>query len=118
MPRGPVRIGILGAAHIAPLALIKPARGNSEGVATIAAPDVSRAHAFGAKHGVFRVHDSDELLTADPDLDAVYNPLPNGLHGRRIRVAFTGGKHALREKPFTANVADLVGRRSQGGDTG
>ena len=103
----PVRIGILGAARIAPMALIKPARGNAEVVvAAVAARDVSRAQAFAAKHGIARVHDSYEALIADPDLDAVYNPLPNGLHGRWTRAALAAGKHVLCEKPFTANAAE------------
>ena len=80
-----------GAARVAPLALIKPAKGNAEVVvAAVAARDVSRAQAFAAKHGIARVHDSYEALIADPDLDAVYNPLPNGLHGRWTRAALDG----------------------------
>ena len=102
-----MRIGILGAARIAPTALIKPAKGNAEVVvAAVAARDVSRAQAFAAKHGIARVHDSYEALIADPDLDAVYNPLPNGLHGRWTRAALAAGKHVLCEKPFTANAAE------------
>ena len=102
-----MRIGILGAARIAPLALIIPARGNEEvEVAAVAARDVSRAEVFAAKHGIARVHGSYEALIADPDLDAVYNPLPNGLHGRWTRAALTAGKHVLCEKPFTANAAE------------
>ncbi|MBO0879729.1 MAG: Gfo/Idh/MocA family oxidoreductase [Mycobacterium sp.] len=103
----PVRIGILGAARIAPLALVKPAQGNSEVVvAAVAARDVSRAQAFAAKHGIAHVNDSYEALIANPDLDAIYNPLPNGLHGRWTRAALTAGKHVLCEKPFTANAAE------------
>ena len=103
----PLRIGVLGAARIAPLALIIPARGNEEvEVAAVAARDVSRAQAFARKHGVPRVHDSYEALIADPELDAVYIPLPNGLHGRWTRAALDAGKHVLCEKPFTANAAE------------
>ena len=103
----PLRIGILGAARVASLALIKPARGNAEVVAAaVAAREGSRAQAFAAKHGIARVHDSYEALIADPDLDAVYIPLPNGLHGRWTRAALTAGKHVLCEKPFTANAAE------------
>jgi predicted dehydrogenase len=102
-----VRIGILGAARVAPLALINPARGHAEvEVAAVAARDVSRGQVFGAKHGIARVHDSYEALIADPDLDAVYNPLPAGLHGRWTRAALAAGKHVLCEKPFTANAAE------------
>jgi predicted dehydrogenase len=103
----PVRIGILGAATIAPQALIDPAKENSEVVvAAVAARDVSRARAFAAKHDIARVHDDYDTLIADPDLDAVYNPLPNGLHGRWTRAALAAGKHVLCEKPFTANAAE------------
>lgn len=106
MPDG-LRIGILGAARIAPLALINPARKSPEvQVAAVAARDVSRGRAFAAKHGVERVHDSYDALLADPDIDAVYNPLPNGLHGRWTRAALAAGKHVLCEKPFTANAAE------------
>jgi predicted dehydrogenase len=74
---------VLGAARIAPLALIKPAKENADVEVTgVAARDAARAGAFAAKHGIARVHYSYETLIADPDIDAVYNPLPNGLHGR------------------------------------
>jgi predicted dehydrogenase len=103
----PVRIGILGAARITPAALIKPARGNSEVViAAVAARDVSRAQAFAAKQGIARVHDSYEALLDDPEIDAIYNPLPTALHGRWTRAALDAGKHVLCEKPFTANAAE------------
>ena len=102
-----MQIGVLGAARIAPPALIKPARENSDVVvAAVAARDVSRGRAFAAKHGIARVHDSYEALLADPDIDAVYNPLPNGLHGKWTRAALAAGKHVLGEKPFTANAAE------------
>ncbi|ORW10799.1 oxidoreductase [Mycobacterium kyorinense] len=106
-PAAPVRIGVLGAARIAPLALITPARGHSEVVvAAVAARDVSRGQSFAAKHNIGRVHDSYEALIADPELDAVYNPLPNGLHGKWTRKALIAGKHVLCEKPFTANAVE------------
>jgi predicted dehydrogenase len=102
-----VRIGILGAARIAPLALVNPAKKNADVVvAAVAARDASRAQAFAAKHDIPRVHDAYDKLIADPDLDAVYNPLPNGLHGRWTRAALAAGKHVLCEKPFTANAAE------------
>jgi predicted dehydrogenase len=103
----PLRIGVLGAARIAPSALIKPAKDNADVVvAAVAARDGSRARAFAAKHGIAHVHESYEALLADPDIDAVYNPLPNGLHGKWTRAALDAGKHVLCEKPFTANAAE------------
>ncbi|PRC55206.1 oxidoreductase, partial [Mycobacterium sp. ITM-2017-0098] len=61
---------------------------------------------FAEKHGIARVHAGYEALIADPDIDAVYNPLPNGLHGKWTRAALQAGKHVLCEKPFTANAAE------------
>src|ERR1700757_825936 len=102
-----LRIGVLGAARIAPSAITKPAKDNADVVvAAVAARDVSRARAFAVKHGIEHVHESYEALIADPDVDAVYNPLPNGLHGRWTRAALDAGKHVLCEKPFTANAAE------------
>ncbi len=103
----PLRIGVLGAARIAPSALINPAKDNPDVVVTaVAARDGARAQAFAAKNQIPRVHDSYEALIADPDLDAIYNPLPNGLHGKWTRAALDAGKHVLCEKPFTANAAE------------
>jgi predicted dehydrogenase len=102
-----LRIGILGAARIAPVALVKPASASSEvDVVAVAARSLDRAQAFAAKHDIPRAHSSYEALLADPDVDAVYNPLPNGLHGRWTRAALEAGKHVLCEKPFTANAAE------------
>lgn len=102
-----VRIGILGAANVAPQALVNPARNNGEvTVAAVAAREVSRARTFAAEHKIARVHDSYEALINDPELDAVYNPLPNGLHGKWTRAALAADKHVLCEKPFTANEAE------------
>jgi predicted dehydrogenase len=102
-----LRIGVLGAARIAPSALINPAKDNPEVVVdAVAARDLSRGRDFAAKHGIARVHDGYEALLADPDLDAIYNPLPNGLHGKWTRAAIDAGKHVLCEKPFTANAAE------------
>jgi predicted dehydrogenase len=102
-----LRIGILGAAKIAPSALVKPARSVSDvEIHAVAARDPARAAKFAAKHGIGRVHDSYDALLADPDVDAVYNPLPNGLHGEWTVKALEAGKHVLCEKPFTANAEE------------
>jgi len=100
-----LKIGALGAARITPSALIKPARrtGRAE-VAAVAARDVGAARKYADKHKIPRVADSYEALLADPELDAVYIPLPNGLHGHWTMAALDAGKHVLCEKPFTANA--------------
>ena len=102
-----VRIGILGAARIAPAAVVKPAGNIGEAViGAVAARDRSRAEAFATKHGIANVRASYAELIADPDLDAIYNPLPNGLHAEWTIAALEAGKHVLCEKPFTANTKE------------
>ncbi len=100
----PLRIGILGAARIAGLAMVSPARATGTRLVAVAARDTGRAEAFAAEHGVERVHASYDELLADPEVEAVYNPLPNGLHGQWNRRAVEAGKHVLSEKPSAANA--------------
>jgi predicted dehydrogenase len=91
------------------MALIKPAKDRSDVVvAAVGARDLARASDFAAKHGIATAYGSYEELIADPGLDAVYIPLPNGLHGRWMRAALDAGKHVLCEKPFTANAAEAA----------
>ena len=102
-----VRIGILGAARIAPVAVIGPARAHPEVVvAAIAARDKEKAARFARRHTIPRVHASYDALLADPEIDAIYIPLPNGLHGRWTVAALEAGKHVLCEKPFAANAQE------------
>jgi predicted dehydrogenase len=102
-----VRIGTLGAAAITPLALLRPARAVAEAdVVAVAARDRARAEGFARKHAIPQVHESYDALLADPDIDAVYNPLPNGLHCEWTIRALEAGKHVLCEKPIAANAAE------------
>jgi len=102
-----LRLGILGAARIAPAAAIRPARVVPEvEVVAVAARDPLRARAFAAKHAIPRVADTYQALVEDPDIDAVYNPLPNGLHAEWTIAALAAGKHVLCEKPFTSNALE------------
>jgi predicted dehydrogenase len=102
-----IRIGILGAAGIAPEAVIDPAASNAEvEIVAVAARDRGRAAEYAAKYDIPNVHDSYESLLADSDVDVVYNPTPNGLHGVWTVAAVAAGKHVLCEKPFTANAAE------------
>ena len=105
-------MGVLGAARIAPAALVRPARAVSDVVVTaVAARDRAGAEAFAARHGIPRVLPDYRSLLEDPDLDAVYIPLPNGLHGAWTTAALAAGKHVLCEKPFTANADEAVAVR-------
>lgn len=99
----PVKIGILGAAAIAPTALISPAKSHSEvQVYAVAARDQKRAEAFAKKHGIEKAYGGStgyQQLLDDPEVEAVYNPLPNGLHYEWTMKALAAGKHVLLEKP-------------------
>ena len=100
-----LRIGILGAANIAPTALIKPARSVERAtVVAVAARDRARAEAFAGKWSIPTVHDSYGAVIADPDIDAIYNPLPYGAHAQWTIEALRAGKHVLCEKPLTSNA--------------
>jgi len=105
----PLRIGILGAARIAPLAVVRPAR-RTDGVeiAAVAARDAERAATFARRHRIPTVHASYDALLADPSLDAVYNPLPNGLHAEWSIRALEAGKHVLCEKPLASNAGEAA----------
>jgi len=107
MEARPLRIGILGAAAIAPMALVRPARAVPEAdVVAVAARDPLRAASFAKKHGIAHVHASYDALLADPEIDAVYNPLPNGLHCVWTVRALAAGKHVLCEKPIASNAGE------------
>jgi predicted dehydrogenase len=104
----PLRIGVLGAARITPTALCKPAA-RTDGIAevvAVAARDPEKARRFAQRHRIPQVLRDYDALLADPDIEAIYNPLPNGLHGRYTLAALEAGKHVLCEKPFTANAEE------------
>ena len=108
-----LRIGSLGSSRISQAALIEPADSVPEvAVAAVAARDMARAEAYALRHGLERAYGSYEELLADPDIDAVYNPLPNSLHGPWTLRAIEAGKHVLCEKPFASN-ADEAARVAQ-----
>jgi predicted dehydrogenase len=95
-----LRIGILGAAKIARLFVeqVRPSRKVT--MRAVASRDARRARAFADELGIGVVHASYEALLADPEIDAVYNPLPNNLHAEWSIRAVEAGKHVLCEKPL------------------
>lgn len=102
-----MRIGCLGAARIAPPALVHPARVRGGARLTaIAARDPERARAFAAEHGFERSEPDYEALLAAPDIDLVYNALPIHLHASWSIRALEAGKHVLCEKPFAMNAKE------------
>ncbi len=104
-----IRFGILGAARIAPEALVRPARRNGQvSVEAVASRTRSHAEAFAREHRIPTVHDDMDALLADPDLDAVYIALPNGLHAEWAERALRAGKHVLVEKPVASNADEAA----------
>ncbi|KUN06549.1 oxidoreductase [Streptomyces canus] len=104
----PLRIGVLGAARISGASLIGPARATGHRVVAVAARDRARAEAYAAEHGVERVAGSYAELIADPEVEVVYNPLANGLHGPWNLAALAAGKHVLSEKPSASNAEEAA----------
>jgi predicted dehydrogenase len=114
----PIRIGVLGAAAIVPSALTSPARDVPEvQVTAIAARDPQRAEKFARKHHIPRVHKTYNDLLTDPEIDAVYNPLPNSLHAEWTIRALRAGKHVLCEKPFASNAKEATEMASAANET-
>jgi predicted dehydrogenase len=104
----PLRIGVLGAARITEKSLIGPARTTGHRLVAVAARDRARAEAYAAAHRVERVADSYADLIADPEVEVVYNPLANGLHGPWNLAALEAGKHVLSEKPSASNAEEAA----------
>lgn len=104
-----LRFGILGAARIAPLALIRPvAKIDSAEVTRVAARDRQRAEAFASEHGIPAVADDYRAVIEADDVDVVYNPLPMSLHAEWTIAALKAGKHVFCEKPFASNATEAV----------
>jgi predicted dehydrogenase len=104
----PLRVGVLGAARIADSAMAEPARATGVRLVAVAARDRRRAEEFAARHGVERTVASYADVLADPEVEAVYNPLPNALHAPWNLKALAAGKHVLSEKPFAANAEEAA----------
>ena len=103
-----IRVGILGAAKIAPPALINPARDNPDfEVVAVAARDPARARAYAAEHKIAHVANDYGALLQRDDVDLIYNALPPAGHARWTIAALEGGKHVLCEKPFAMNAAQV-----------
>jgi D-xylose 1-dehydrogenase (NADP+, D-xylono-1,5-lactone-forming) len=98
--------GIISSANIGQKALIPAiaAAGNAR-LASLGTPNTARMRENAEEYG-YRLLDSYEAVLADPEVDAVYNPLPNGMHGEWSIRAMEAGKHVLCEKPMTVVPAE------------
>jgi xylose dehydrogenase (NAD/NADP) len=101
----PVRWGVIGTAKIA-IPLIEGVQ-NGDGsaeIVAVASRDAAKGAAFAAANNVPRVVVGYDELLADPEVDAVYVALPNGMHHAWTMRALEAGKHVLCEKPYTRHA--------------
>ncbi len=102
-----VRWGILSTANIGRAAVVPAiqASGNGEVVA-VASRDLDRALGYATRFAIPNSYGSYDALLADPQVDAVYVPLPNSLHAPWVLRALDAGKHVLCEKPMGVSAAE------------
>ncbi len=102
-----VRWGIISTANIGRNRVIPAIQQSSNGeVVAVGSRDLDRAQAFAADLGIPRAYGSYEELIADPDVDAIYNPLPNSMHAEWSVACAEAGKPTLCEKPFASDAAE------------
>jgi predicted dehydrogenase len=114
-----IRWGVLGVAAIATKKVIPAMQNCARAEVTgIASRDLAKAEKAAADLGIRKAYGSYEALLADPEIDAVYNPLPNHLHVPWSIKAAEAGKHVLCEKPIamsSAECRDLIAARDRTG---
>ncbi len=114
-----LRWGVIGVARIATEKVIPAMQGGElSEVTAIASRDQAKAEAAAAKLGLPKAYGSYDELLDDPDIDAIYNPLPNHLHREWTIAAAERGKHVLCEKPIgmsSAEAEELIAVRDRTG---
>ena len=99
-----IRFGTLGTARITPRALVMPCIDEpGANIVAIAARSKDRAIAFAAHHNIPRVYNDYSEVIADPNVNAIYNPLPISLHRDWSIRALEANKHVLCEKSIACN---------------
>jgi D-xylose 1-dehydrogenase (NADP+, D-xylono-1,5-lactone-forming) len=107
MDREAVRWGVMGCAAIA-INQVMPAMAEAAltALTSIASRSLHKAEATAERFGISKAYGSYEAMLADQEIEAVYIPLPNGLHAEWSIRALRAGKHVLCEKPITVNAAE------------
>ena len=101
--------GVLGAAGIAVGMVIPAIQQSKRGrVVALGSRDAVKAKAAAQSHGIDRAHGSYEAVLADPQVEAVYIPLPNSMHVEWIMKAAAAGKHVLCEKPIALTAPEAA----------
>jgi len=107
IPQKKIRWGVLSTAAIGLRKVIPGMQlGQFSTVDAIASRDLAKAQKAAADCGIARAYGSYEELLEDPEIDAIYNPLPNQLHVPWTIKAAEAGKHVLCEKPLSVTVAE------------
>ncbi len=102
----PLRIGVLSTAKIARAFIAGVAPSEKVVVTAVAGRDFEKTQVFSEETGVRRVLPSYDALISDPEIHAIYNPLPNSLHAEWSIRAAEAGKHVLCEKPLAVTVRE------------
>jgi len=102
-----VKWGILSTADINRKLLAGAAESDDVDVVAVGSRDLQRAEEFARTWNIPRAYGTYEELLADPDVEAVYIPLPNTMHSEWSIKAMEAGKHVLCEKPFSRHIGDV-----------
>jgi D-xylose 1-dehydrogenase (NADP+, D-xylono-1,5-lactone-forming) len=102
-----VRWGILSTADINEKVLAGVQGSPAVDVVAVGSRSAERAQEFASAHGIPRAHGSYQDLLANPDVEAIYIPLPNGLHVEWTLAALAAGKHVLCEKPLSPRAEEV-----------
>jgi predicted dehydrogenase len=102
-----LRWGLLSTANINRMTIAAAAASDQAVIVAVGSRDGAKAQAYAAEHGIERAHGSYEALLADPDIDAVYVSLPNGMHHEWTMHALRAGRHVLCEKPYTRHPDEV-----------
>src|SRR4051812_10635843 len=106
-PPPPLRWGILGCARITRRGLIPGiAKSSGSRLVALGSRDGTAAKAWSEEFAIPRAYSSYEEVIADPEVQAVYIPLPNELHKVWVERAADAGKHVLCEKPLALDAAE------------
>jgi xylose dehydrogenase (NAD/NADP) len=103
----PVRFGIVSTADINDKLLAGAGESPDVDVVAVGSRELARAEEFARRHGIPRAYGSYDELLGDPDVEAVYIPLPNTMHCEWSIRAVEAGKHVLCEKPMSRHTADV-----------
>jgi predicted dehydrogenase len=107
MPTQPLRWGLLSTARINK-ALFTPLRTSKRNrLLAVASRSQEKADAYAHEKRIQRAYGSYEALLADPEIDVIYNPLPNHLHAEWTIKAVEAGKHVLCEKPLALSLDEV-----------